>query len=153
MRRKEKEIKSKSEIDSIIKSGQVCRVAFSLNNKPYIVPMYYGFKDNTLYFHSAKQGKKIDIINKNNQVCFEIDINQDIINTGVPCNWKNSYSSIIGFGKAKLVESYSEKVKALNLILDHYSPKTIYNFLKDNVDKTAIIKIKIEKITGKKSSD
>ena len=113
MRRKEKEIKSKSEIDSIISSGQVCRVAFSLNDRPYIVPMYYGFKDDLLYFHSAKKGKKIDIINKNNQVCFEIDINQNIINTGVPCNWKNSYSSIIGFGKAKLVENYSEKVKAL----------------------------------------
>ena len=153
MRRKEKEIKSKSEIELIIKSGQVCRVAFSLNDKPYIVPLYYGFKDNILYFHSAKQGKKIEIINKNNQVCFEIDKNQNIINTGVPCNWKNSYSSIIGFGKAKLVENYNEKIEALNSIIDHYSPGTIYKFPKENVDNTAIIKIEIVEITGKKSSD
>ena len=153
MRRKEKEIKSKTEIESIINSGQVCRVAFSLNDEPYIVPMYYGYKDNFLYFHSAKQGKKIDIIKKNNQVCFEIDINQNIINTGVPCNWKNSYSSVIGFGKAKLVENFNEKVKALNAIIDHYSPGTIYKFPKENVNNTAIIKIEIEEITGKKSSD
>lgn len=153
MRRKEKEIKSKTEIKSIINSGQVCRVAFSLNDEPYIVPMYYGYKDNFLYFHSAKQGKKIDIIKKNNRVCFEIDINHYIINTGVPCNWKNSYSSVIGFGKARIVEKYSEKVKALNAIIDHYSPRTIYKFSKEKVSSTAIIKIEIEEITGKKSND
>jgi nitroimidazol reductase NimA-like FMN-containing flavoprotein (pyridoxamine 5'-phosphate oxidase superfamily) len=153
MRRKEKEIKSKSEIESIINSGQVCRVAFSLNDEPYIVPMYYGFKDNFLFFHSAKQGKKIDIIKKNNRVCFEIDMNHHIVNTGVPCNWKNSYSCVIGFGKAKLIENFSEKVKALNDIIDHYSPGTIYEFPKENVLKTAIIKIEIEEITGKKSSE
>jgi nitroimidazol reductase NimA-like FMN-containing flavoprotein (pyridoxamine 5'-phosphate oxidase superfamily) len=153
MRRKEKEIKSKSEIESIIKSAQVCRIAFSLNDEPYIVPMYYGYKDNFLFFHSAKQGKKIDIIKKNNRVCFEIDINQHIKNTGVPCNWKNSYSSVIGFGKAKLVENFNEKVKALNTIIDHYSPGTIYEFPKENVSITAIIKIEIEDITGKKSFD
>jgi nitroimidazol reductase NimA-like FMN-containing flavoprotein (pyridoxamine 5'-phosphate oxidase superfamily) len=152
MRRKEKEIKSKSEIKSIINSGQVCRVAFSLNDEPYIVPMYYGYKDNSLFFHSAKEGKKIDIIKKNNQVCFEIDINHSIINTSVPCNWKNSYSCVIGFGKAKLVESYTEKVKALNYIIDHYSKGTIYEIPKENVLKTAIIKIEIEEITGKKSN-
>ncbi len=153
MRIKEKEIKSKAEIESIIKSSKVCRVAFSLNGEPYIVPMYYGYKDNYLFFHSANQGKKIDIIKKNNRVCFEIDINTHIIDTGVPCNWKNSYSSVIGFGKAEIVEKFSEKVKALNAIIDHYSPGTIYKFPKENVSRTAIIKIEIEEITGKKSSD
>jgi nitroimidazol reductase NimA-like FMN-containing flavoprotein (pyridoxamine 5'-phosphate oxidase superfamily) len=153
MRRKEKEIKSKEEIESIIKSSKVCRVAFSLNGEPYIVPMYYGYKDNYLFFHSAKQGKKIDMIKKNNRVCFEIDINTNIIDTGVPCNWKNSYSSVIGFGKAEIIENFNEKLNALNTIIDHYSPGTIYKFPKENVSKTAIIKIEIEEITGKKSSD
>jgi len=153
MRRKEKEIKSKSEIESIINSGQVCRVAFSFNDEPYIVPMYFGYKDNFLFFHSAKQGKKIDIIKKNNRVCFEIDINTHIINTGIPCDWKNSYSSVIGFGKAEIIENFNEKIKALNAIINHYSPGTKYEFPKENVCNTEIIKIEIEEITGKKSSD
>jgi nitroimidazol reductase NimA-like FMN-containing flavoprotein (pyridoxamine 5'-phosphate oxidase superfamily) len=110
--------------------------------------MYYGYKDNYLFFHSAKQGKKIDMIKKNNRVCFEIDINTNIIDTGVPCNWKNSYSSVIGFGKAEIIENFNEKLNALNTIIDHYSPGTIYKFPKENVSKTAIIKIEIEEITG-----
>ena len=76
-----------------------------------------------------------------------------IINTGIPCNWKNSYSSVIGFGKAEIIENYNEKVKALNAIIDHYSPGTKYEFQKENVSRTAIIKIEIEEITGKKSID
>ena len=111
MRRKEKEIKSKTEIDSIIRSGKVCRIAFSNNDEPYIVPMYYGYKDNNLFFHSAREGRKIEMIKKNNLVCFEIDISYHITNTGIPCDWKNKYKSVIGFGKATIVNDYDEKVK------------------------------------------
>lgn len=151
MRRKEKEIKSKTEIDSIFRSGKVCRVAFSNNDEPYIVPMYYGYKDNNLFFHSAREGRKIEMIKKNNQVCFEIDISYHITNTGIPCNWKNKYESVIGFGKATIVDEHDEKVKALNYLVDHYSPGTKYKFLKEKVDDTLIIKIEIKEITGKKS--
>ena len=115
--------------------------------------MYYGYKENTLYFHSARQGKKIDMIKKNNKVCFEIDINHHIIDTGIPCNWKNKYSSVIGFGKAKIIKDYNEKVDALNYLLNHYSPNKTYEFSKERIKKTAIIKIEIEEITGKKSED
>ena len=86
MRRKDLEIKDAKEIEAIIKSGKVCRIALSYDDKPYVVPMNYGYKDNALYFHSAKQGKKIDLIAKNSSVCFEITTNHGIKNTGIPCN-------------------------------------------------------------------
>ena len=62
MRRKDKEIKDKAEIESIIKRATVCRIGLSENNVAYIVPMNFGYKDNSLYFHSAPMGKKIEII-------------------------------------------------------------------------------------------
>ena len=71
MRRKDKEIKDKEVIESIIKRATVCRIALSENNVPYIVPLSFGYKDNCLYFHSAPEGRKIDIIKQNNNVCFE----------------------------------------------------------------------------------
>jgi nitroimidazol reductase NimA-like FMN-containing flavoprotein (pyridoxamine 5'-phosphate oxidase superfamily) len=151
MRRKDKEIKSKSEIKSIIKSGKVCRLGLSNNDEPYIVPMNYGFKNNFLFFHCAKQGKKLEMIKKNNRVCFEIETENKVINTGLPCDWKNTYSSVIGFGRAELVKNHEEKVKALNIIVGHYSPGTKYEFSKDKVTKTAIIKVIIDEFTGKKS--
>ena len=62
VRRKDKEIKDKEVIESIIKRATVCRIALSENNVPYIVPLSFGYKDNCLYFHSAPEGRKIDII-------------------------------------------------------------------------------------------
>jgi nitroimidazol reductase NimA-like FMN-containing flavoprotein (pyridoxamine 5'-phosphate oxidase superfamily) len=151
MRRKEKEIHDLGEIERIIRLGTVCRVAFACDNIPYIVPMYYGYQDGCLFFHAALKGKKIDMLKYNNRVCFEIDIQSEIINTGVPCNWKSSYKSVIGFGKASLVEDIEGKKKALNVLINHYAPDEQYKFPLKNVKRTAVIKIKILEMTGKKS--
>ena len=79
MRRKEKEITDKTAIESIILRSSVCRLALSEDNHPYIVPLCFGYKDNTLYFHSALEGKKLDIMKNNNNVCFEFDIDYQIV--------------------------------------------------------------------------
>jgi nitroimidazol reductase NimA-like FMN-containing flavoprotein (pyridoxamine 5'-phosphate oxidase superfamily) len=151
MRRKDKEITNIKEIESIIQSGKVCRIAFSYNDGPYIVPMNYGYNENTLYFHSAKKGKKIDLINKNNQVCFEIDINYKINDAEIPCDWGSSYSSVIGYGKAIILDNLKEKEEALKIILNHYSPGKTYEFSEKRLLDVAIIKIEISELTGKKS--
>jgi nitroimidazol reductase NimA-like FMN-containing flavoprotein (pyridoxamine 5'-phosphate oxidase superfamily) len=61
MRRSEKEITAKTEIESIIQQSMVCRLAMSEGQIPYIVPLCFGYRNDTLYFHSAKEGKKLDI--------------------------------------------------------------------------------------------
>ena len=151
MRRKEKEIIDKTEIELIIQSGRVCRIGLCVDDVPYIVPMYYGYRDGCLYFHAALKGKKLDMIKQNNNVCFEIDSESEMVNTGVPCNWKNSYESVIGFGTASLVEDIEDKKRALNVLIDHYAPGTQYEFPLKNVKRTAVIKIEIQEMTGKKS--
>ncbi len=74
MRRKEKEVKDVKLVESIIEKASVCRLGLSLNNMPYIVPLCFGYQDRCLYFHSAIEGKKISMIKSNNNVCFEVDI-------------------------------------------------------------------------------
>jgi nitroimidazol reductase NimA-like FMN-containing flavoprotein (pyridoxamine 5'-phosphate oxidase superfamily) len=61
MRRKEKEITDKAVIESIILSSSVCRLALSEDNQPYIIPLCFGYEENTLYFHSAPEGKKLGL--------------------------------------------------------------------------------------------
>ena len=69
MRRKEREILIKNDMISIIKEAKICRLGLCNNNTPYIVPLTHGYKDNCLYFHSAKEGMKIDMIKQNPHVC------------------------------------------------------------------------------------
>ncbi len=121
MRRKDKEIEDKKEIESIISKSDVCRIALSENNSPYLVPMCFGYRDNCLYFHSASDGKKIDIIKKNNRVCFEFDTHEGLIKSENPCDWDMKYHSVVGSGKAFFIEDPDEKTRALNIIEEHYS--------------------------------
>ena len=70
MRRKDKEITDEKVINEILEKAKVCRLALFDKDYPYIVPMNYGYKDNALFFHVAKEGKKIDLIKRNNNVRF-----------------------------------------------------------------------------------
>ena len=152
MRRKEKEITNRKELDAILSKARICRIGFVDENRAYIVPMNFGYKNNCLYFHSALVGKKIDLIQKNTVVCFEVDIGHDIIDTGIPCNWSSRYTSVIGYGKPSLIEDIKLKEEALNIIIDHYAPGRSYKFPENKVRDVAIIKIEINQMTGKKSS-
>ena len=150
MRKKEREITDDSAIESIIKKSLVCRLALFDGTTPYIVPLSFGYQDNALYFHGPQKGKKIDIIKKNPKVCFEFDTDTEIIKGEDSCRWSMRYKSVIGFGKAVLLEDTEEKRKALTIIMGHYSDGT-FEFDDAILRKTLVIKVEIESMTGKQS--
>ena len=150
MRRKEKEITEASAIEAIITKSLVCRLALSDDNSPYIVPLCFGYRDRVLYFHGSLEGKKIDIIKKNQKVCFEFDINTEIVKAEDACHWSMKYQSVIGFGKAVLLEDLDEKRKAFNIIMSQYSDRT-FQFNDTTLKGMVVIKVEIESMTGKQS--
>ena len=123
MRRKDKEISDKSDIDAIIEKANVCKLGMVNGNTPYIVPLCFGYQDNTLYFHSALKGKKIDCLRNNSNICFEFDLIAEPKEAEEPCSWGMNYQSVVGFGKAAFIESSDEKRKALGIIMAQYSDK------------------------------
>lgn len=153
MRRNDKEIKDKKCMEQILKKATICRIALCDKNKPYMVPMNFGFKNNCLYLHSASEGQKIDIININNNICFETDIETEIVTADNACNWGMKYYSVIGFGKAHFIENEKQKKDALDIIMQKYSnkPNETFEYSKSALDKTTAIKVEIESLTGKKS--
>ena len=150
MRRKEKEITEKTEIEDVIHKSIVCRVGLSYDNIPYVVPLCFGYQDDTIYVHGSLEGKKINILQKNQNVCFEFDINTEITEGENACEWGMKYHSVIGFGKAFFLEETEDKRKALNIIMNQYSDKPS-RFSEKAIDSTAVIKIEIESMTGKQS--
>ena len=151
MRRKDKEITDKNEIEMIMSKANVCRIALSDGNMPYIVPVNFGYKDNCLYIHSATEGKKIEIIKKNYNVCFEMDINHEIVQGKSACHTTTKYHSVIGYGKAHIINNFDEKNKAVNIIIDHYLPDISHEYSEKSLKRIVIIKVEIELMTGKKS--
>jgi len=148
MRRKDQEITDIGAIEDIIHKGQVCRLALSENGRPYIVPLCFGYKENNLYFHTACEGKKLDMLRKNNNVCFEIDIDRELVKGKKACNCSMKYRSVIGFGKAEPVEDIELKRRAFNIIMQNYF-EGFFKYPEESIRNTVIIKVEIESMTGK----
>lgn len=151
MRRSDKEIKDSKTIQKILNEAEVCRIALSDDDKPYIVPMNFGYKDNTLFLHSASEGYKIDVLKRNNNVCFQMDIKTEIVKSESPCNWGMKYLSLIGSGNAHLIDNLSEKREALDVIMSKYSPDVSFSYSDEALKEVLVIKVNIDNITGKKS--
>jgi len=149
MRRKEREITDRKEIDEIIHFGKVMHLALSDNNLPFLVPVFYTYNGTFIYFHSAKAGTKIDIMKKNNNVCFEISIDHGIIESDIACDFEAKHRTVIGFGKAEFVENEEEKIAALDGIVAQFTDKK-FEYPKGNLNATAVIRINILSIKGKK---
>ncbi len=150
MRRRDKEITDKKDMEDIILNATVCKLAMCDNRRPYIVPLCFGFKNNTLYFHSAPEGKKIDMLKKNPQVCFEFDIYTQVIKSAKACKWGMKYRSVIGYGKASLITDNELKRRALDIIMRQYAGES-FVYEETLLTSIVIIKVDIESMTGKKS--
>jgi len=154
MRRKDKEITDINEKIAIIAKCKICRLGLSENNYPYVIPLNYGYSyENeklTLFFHSAKEGRKIAIIQNNNNACFEIDCDTQLIEGEKPCNCSYEFKSIIGFGKIFYLETNDEKTKGLNHLMKHQTGKEIeYNFTENELNNVCVYKMVVEAFTGK----
>ena len=122
MRRIERKVTDLCEIKKVLEAGGVIHVGMIDGNKPYVVPMHYGYEvvdgSVTLYLHSAKEGRKVDVIRANPDVFVVIETPFEIITSdGAPCAYSTAYFSFMADGKATFVENIEEKVKALSLLM------------------------------------
>lgn len=148
MRKAEREIKDRAEIDAIIQGSQVCRLGLTDGSDPYVVPLCFGYDGQYLYFHCAREGRKMDMLRRNNRVCFEFDHLDGFVEDDQACQWGLKYRSVIGFGSASILEDPEEKRQALALLMKQYSPSP-HTFPEKVFSLTAVIKIHIESISGK----
>ena len=151
MRRKQNEITDKGIIENILSRSEVCRIAMMDGDKPYIVPLNYGYYDNAIYFHSAPLGKKIDLLKINNKVCFEIEYSAEIIKQEISCDWGARFRSVIGYGTIDFITDFEQKKAGLDIIMSHYGKKDNNVFQDNQVESVMILKLNIDEITGKQS--
>jgi nitroimidazol reductase NimA-like FMN-containing flavoprotein (pyridoxamine 5'-phosphate oxidase superfamily) len=151
MRRKDREITDPEIISRIIRKCQVCRLGLAKDNMPYIVPVSFGYDGTDIYFHTAGEGKKIDVITANNAVCFEFEHGVQLApDEGNPCQWTFYYQSVIGNGRVQELVDSRERIEGLNQIMQHYSGQE-WPLSETQLKGIRVWKIKVETITGKQS--
>jgi nitroimidazol reductase NimA-like FMN-containing flavoprotein (pyridoxamine 5'-phosphate oxidase superfamily) len=141
----------KPELESIIRKCDVCSLAMvDENNKPYVLHMNFGYKDDQIFFHAAKTGKKIEILKKNPDVCvaFSTDHELRYVNEEVACSWGMKYRSVLAYGRIVFIDDHDEKVEALNIIMSNYSDQE-FSYNKPAVEEVQPFKLMIEKLDGR----
>jgi hypothetical protein len=150
MRRAEKEVVERDEIEGIIRRATVCRLAMVDDGRPYVVPLNFGYREGVLYFHSARDGRKMDILRRGGEVCFELDIPLGLRRSPDPCAWGMGYESVIGYGVPRFCHDPEEKRSALACIMAQYDDGE-HAFDPAAVARTAVFALPVDTMTAKRS--
>ena len=153
MTRREREITDIDEIRGILDRAKIVHVGMVDGNRPYVVPMNYGYTLNdgklTFYLHGAMRGRKLDVIRANPNVFVEIDTDIVPFEGEVACKYGLCYSSVMGEGVAEIVEDTELKKEALSIFMKTQTGKD-FEFNDKMVSVVSIIKINISEFTAKK---
>ena len=155
IRRKEKVITSRDEMEKLLRQAKYVTVAICDNNEPYLVTLSHGFdsENNCIYFHCAQEGKKIDILHKNNRVW-----GQALVDHGyVQGSCDHLYATVQFDGTVSFITDLEEKQHALHVMIQQLEddPEPVANeqIAEKSLMKVGIGKITIREMSGKKSKE
>jgi uncharacterized protein len=151
MRRKDKQVSDRDVLFRIINNSTICRMGLVKDNRPYVIPLNFGFDGRNIYFHSARDGQKVEILKMNNYICVEFEQAVSIIENEKPCNWSARYLTVIVHGMAELLVDPVEKKYGLGQILEHYKAGSGHQFTDKEIEPVLVYKVVIEEIIGKSS--
>ena len=151
MRRKKQSL-SKEECIDVLEKGTSGVLALCGNQmEPYALPISYVYENQKIYFHCAKSGYKLDLIQENNQVSFCV-IDQDVI---VPEKYTTYFKSVIVFGNIRMLEDDKEKQHAIETLAIKYSPDESIQSRQEEIEKywktLCLLELDIKEMTGKQA--
>jgi len=154
MRQSKREIKDEQEIRQILDACDSCRVGFCDGDQPYIVPMNFGYRWDqdglVLYFHCAKEGRKLDILAHHDKVCVELDHQHVLITGEKACQYSMNYESLIIFGRMTIVLDPEERFLGLNSLMQHFTDRATWAFDEKALALTTVLRVTAENWSGKR---
>ena len=153
MRRKDREITDIETIRSILDKAKVLHLAMIDGDRPYVVPLHYGYTLQegrlTLYLHSAKEGRKLDVLGKNDRVAFVLETDVSSISGGeIPCKYGAAYASVMGEGKAVLLTDPAKKAAGLQILMKIQTGRE-FTITEAMTESVAVLRVGVETYSAK----
>ena len=122
-------------------------------DRPYVVPLHYGYTlENgrlTLYLHSAKEGRKLDVLRKNDRVAFVLETDVSLVSGGdLPCKYGAAYASVMGEGRALILTDPTEKAAALKTLMRTQTGRD-FPIAEVMAETVAVIRVDVETYSAK----
>ena len=154
MRRKEREISNRDDIIDVLRRCTVVRLGLNTGGYPYVVPMSFGFESEadslTLWFHSAPEGLKLDLIRQNSKVGFEADCSLNLVEGESGTSFTMEFESVIGHGEAVICRDNESKRRGLAAIMRQYAPGREFGFGDEEFAGLVVLRLDVIQITGKR---
>ncbi len=138
-------------IEKVISQAKVCFTGLAdTDGTPYVLPMNFGYRDGTVYLHSAQEGRSISIIERNPKICLTFSIDHDLVfqHPEVACSYRMRSKSVIAWGKVRFEEDFDKKKEALNILMKQYSDKA-FKYSDPAVKNVKIWIVDLEEVTCK----
>ena len=153
MRRTDREVANEADILAILDRARVLHLAMIDADSPYVVPLHYGYTlENgrlTLYLHSAKEGRKLDVLRRNDRVAFVLETDVSPISGGdLPCKYGAVYASVMGEGRVALLSDPAQKAAGLAVLMKTQTGRD-FSITTAMADSVAVIRVDVEAFTAK----
>lgn len=148
MRRSEKAMLQEETLEVLDKAEYGVLSTISADNTPYGVPMNFARVEDSIYFHCAKEGHRIENIEGNKRVCLNV-VDSVVL---MPEKFNTQYRSVTVFGDISIVEDTDEKKKGIKAIADKLSPdfeKEGLEYIEKAFNAMHVLRMDVTKITGK----
>lgn len=153
MRRKDREVTDQKKIDEIIRACRCCRLAFCDQGRAYIVPLNFGYEGQAgkrvFYFHSAWEGRKLELIRQTGWAGFEMDTNYKLHESEIACGYSARFQSVIGGGRVSIVETAAEKREGLQIIMRLQTGRDQWEFEDKIVEMVCVFRLEVEELSCK----
>lgn len=153
MRRKDREITDVKKTAEILEGCDCCRIGLVDGTEAYIVPLNFGYEwtdgQLALYFHCAKEGRKMDLIPRQKLVAFEMDTKHSLVEGKTGCDFSYLYQCIMGKGRMEILEEPEEKIHGLRQIMKHCSGKADWEFRPEAAAQVQVLKLFVTELSCK----
>lgn len=152
MRRKDRAVQDPALQREILDRCKVLSLAMVDQGRPYVVPLSFGYewKDAlVLYCHCAMQGRKIDVLAQNPQVCFSLYCDDQIVEGPRACDYGTTYSSLIGEGTVRMVRDEAEKRAGLIALMRQYTGSEAFSFDASDLAHVMVLAVDVTALSGK----
>ena len=153
MTKRERQVTEREEILKILDKCKILHLGLVDGDEPYVVPMNYGYVMDgerlTLYMHGATKGYKLDLMRKNPKVFFEMECDVQGFEGEIACQYGTVYQSIMGRGRATIIEEPQEKIKTMKLFMKSQTGRD-FEFSEKMVSAVVMIRIDVTEYTAKR---
>ena len=154
MRRSDREVTDPQRIREMFSQCPCCRLGLQDGRTVYVVPLHVGYVQragrHVLYFHGAKEGRKLELIRQNGYAGFEMDTGGTIRGEGeMACQYTSAFCSLIGDGPVTVVEDPAEKELGLTAVMRQCTGREQWTFAPAALEAVCVFRLDVEHVSCK----